>query len=87
MPLDHFSINVPPTKLEDVIKFLTTSLAHFGFKEHMRPIPEVVGMGDSKSAYFWINGRLPENADPATMEGLLKATHIAFTAESELQAL
>ena len=42
MPADHFSLVVPQAKLEDLVSFLTNSLGHLGFKEMMRPVPNVV---------------------------------------------
>ncbi|KAH8674620.1 hypothetical protein BGZ60DRAFT_429610 [Tricladium varicosporioides] len=81
MPCDHFTIRVPPSSYEPLIEFLTKSLAHLGFKEHLRPIPEVVGMGEERP-YLWLDGRLPEGVDEAAVKGPLKGNHIAFTAKS-----
>lgn len=80
MPCDHFSTTVPPSSYEPLIEFLTKSLAHLGFKEHMRPIPQVVGMGEG-SPYFWLDCRLPEGVDETAAKALLKGNHIAFTAK------
>ncbi len=55
MPLDHLSFTVPQSKLEGMVTFLTSSLQHMGFREHMRPIPSVVGMGDAVQ-FLWIVG-------------------------------
>lgn len=82
MPADHFTIVVPQPKFEGVITFLTTSLAHMGFKEHMRPVPTVVGLGE-QHPYLWFVGLDPKDADEKTQEAILKHVHIAFTAESE----
>ena len=81
MPLDHFSLIVPSPYLEDMVTFLTTSLAHMGFKEMLRPIPTVVGMGDT-SPFLWIACIDPNDGDVKTQEACLKKQHIAFTAES-----
>jgi hypothetical protein len=83
MPADHFSLVVPEAKLEDLISFLTKSLGHLGFKEMMRPVPNVVGLGE-ESPYFWIRALCPEDVDGKSVDGLLKQNHIAFTAESKL---
>ena len=82
MPVDHFSIYVPVSKIDAIVTFLTSSLQHLGFKEFVRPVPFVVGMGESKP-YFWITGINPEEVDEKMLEVLLKKQHIAFTAESE----
>ncbi len=81
MPLDHFSLVVPTSKVEDLITFLTASLQHVGFKEHMRPIPTVVGLGEDRP-YIWITGVDSQTGDEE-QESLLKKHHIAFTAHSE----
>ena len=86
MPLDHFSLLVPQSKLDGMVTFLTSSLQHMGFKEHMRPVPSVVGMGDAVP-FLWIAGLGPEDGDEKTQESLLKRQHIAFTAESKSSIL
>lgn len=82
MPLDHFSITVPTSSVDGVAKFLVSSLGHMGFKEFVRPIPTVVGLGDSKP-WLWISGKDAENGDQKSQEALLKGTHVALTAESK----
>ncbi|KAL8726229.1 MAG: hypothetical protein Q9166_006854 [cf. Caloplaca sp. 2 TL-2023] len=84
MPLDHFSLIVPAKAVDPLIAFLTTSLAHLGFKEHIRYGPYVVGLGET-FPYFWIVGIMPEDADEKTMDGVLKRQHIAFCAENAEQ--
>lgn len=80
MPCDHFAILVPPSKLEDVINFLTTSMSHLGFKELMRPDPVVAGLGETMP-YLWIAGYLPEGVDEKTFEPMLRQNHAAFKAK------
>lgn len=82
MPVDHFSLVVPSSKLEDLITFLKSSLQHMGFKEFWRPIPTVVGLGDSRP-YMWIAGVDPKTGDTEGQESLVKREHIAFTADSQ----
>ncbi|TVY40128.1 hypothetical protein LOCC1_G006875 [Lachnellula occidentalis] len=81
MPLDHMTLTVPQAKLEDIIKFLTTSLQPLGFKEMMRPLPNIVGLGDT-APLFWLN---THDGDAETQEALFKKAHIAFTATSAEQ--
>ncbi|KAL8811908.1 MAG: hypothetical protein Q9223_001405 [Gallowayella weberi] len=85
MPLDHISIVVPASKVEPFVSFLIASLAHTGFKEHVRYGPYIVGLGEERHAYFWIAGTVPEDADEKTVEAVLKCQHIAFNAESAEQ--
>ncbi|KAL8679786.1 MAG: hypothetical protein Q9186_003951 [Xanthomendoza sp. 1 TL-2023] len=83
MPLDHFSLAVPASKVDPLVSFFTTSLAHMGFKEHIRYGSYIVGLGEENAAYFWIAGIVPEDTDEKTVEAVLRKQHIAFTAESE----
>ena len=81
MALDHFSFIVPKSSLEGVVAFLASSLQHMGFKEMIRPVPYVVGMGDTKP-FLWIACIDAKDVDQMTVEIFLKNQHIAFTAES-----
>lgn len=85
MPCDHLSLQVPNTKLEEVTQFLLASLSHLGFKEFMRPVPHVVGLGETMP-YLWIAGVECDQLDTATFETLNKHAHIAFAAESKSDA-
>ena len=69
-----------------MVTFLTSSLQHMGFKEHMRPIPSVVGMGDA-TPFLWTAGLSSKDGDEKTQETLLKRQHVAFTAESKSSIL
>ncbi|KAL8788918.1 MAG: hypothetical protein Q9213_001441 [Squamulea squamosa] len=84
MPLDHFSLVVPASKVDPLISFLTTSLQHLGFKEHVRYGPTIVGLGE-EMPYFWIAGTVSDDADGKTVEEVLKKQHIAFTADNHEQ--
>lgn len=83
MPVDHYTLQVPASKMEELIAFLLASLGHMGIKEHYRPIPEVAGLGDPDRPYFWISGLIPAGTDEGTVLALLKSNHMAFTAKSE----
>lgn len=82
MPCDHFSLQVPPSKFDELVNFLVSSLAHMGFKEHWRPVPQVVGLGEERP-YLWISALIPDNTDADTVAALLRTNHMAFTAESK----
>ena len=70
MPLDHFSVAVPSSKLEGMVAFLTNSLQYLGFKEHVRfPTPVAVGLGDTRP-YMWIFAVDPDEADEKTQLAL-----------------
>jgi hypothetical protein len=82
MPIDHFTLLVSQPKVDPLITFLTTALAHLDFKEIVRPVPNVVGLGE-QAPYFWISGLVPEGVEENSLENALKGLHIAFTAQSE----
>ncbi|KAL8976633.1 MAG: hypothetical protein Q9205_007396 [Flavoplaca limonia] len=79
MPLDHSSLTVPPSAVAPLITFLTSSLAHLGFKEHIRFGPHVIGMGE-EMPYFWLVGIVSEDADEKTVKEVLGGGHFAFGA-------
>ncbi|KAI4219680.1 MAG: hypothetical protein L6R36_008155 [Xanthoria steineri] len=81
MPLNHSSFTLPALKVAPLLTFLTSSLAHLGFKEHARFGPYVVGLGEER-AYFWLAGILSEDVDGKTMDEVLSKQHFAFTAEN-----
>ncbi|KUJ23901.1 uncharacterized protein LY89DRAFT_712866 [Mollisia scopiformis] len=86
MPCDHYSLQVPESKFEDVVAFLLTSLKHIGFKEFYRPIPTCVGLGDGRP-YLWIQAVPEGDGLGEALEILLSKhhTHMAFTAETHEQ--
>jgi len=82
MPVNHFSICVPTASVSELAAWLITSLQHMGFKEFMRPVPWAVGMGET-TPYFWIYGVDAEaGAAASSYADILKANHVAFTAQS-----
>lgn len=84
MPIDHFSLTVPLTKLEAMVIFLSTSLHHLGFKEITRPIPTVIGMGEGMP-YFWLSTL--EDGDEKTIDAILRKQHVAFNAKSKFAVI
>ncbi|KAI5807753.1 hypothetical protein DFH27DRAFT_511529 [Peziza echinospora] len=81
MPLDHFSLTVPRRTFEGLVKFLLDSLQHMGYKEHMRPMPNVVGLGDT-APFLWFVGADLQDGEEELQVALLKRQHIAFTAKN-----
>lgn len=82
MPVDHFSIVIPSSKVDGMATFLTESLQHIGgFKEHLRFGPQMVGMGET-GPYCWLFG---VEMDASAMADVLKKYHVAFTAETNAQ--
>ena len=80
--IDHIGITVPHAKLEEEVKFFEKALSPLGVKELWRPIPEVVGMGDSmQNPFLWVSGVERGTQNPITTEG--PAWHVAFKAKGE----
>ena len=82
MQVDHVSLAVPYAKLDAEVAFLTSSMAHMGFKECMRPHPAVVGMGSS-SPFLWVSG--VDNARNEIVENgnRILGVHLAITAKGK----
>ena len=80
MPLDHFSVIVPEGRLEDMTTWVLASNSIFGFKEIMRPVSHVVGLGEIRP-YFWV---ISDPTTKATEEQVRewRKQHVAFTVES-----
>jgi hypothetical protein len=81
MPLHHFCLAVPQSKLEPFVTFLTSSLQTLGFKQLVRPIPSIVGLGET-TPYLWVNVPNIGGGDVEMHEAILKKQHIAFSATS-----
>ncbi|CZR56067.1 uncharacterized protein PAC_05955 [Phialocephala subalpina] len=79
MPAHHFTLQVPESKFEEVVAFLVSSLKHTGFKEFFRPIPTVVGLGET-NPYLWIAAVPEGNGVGPVLENLLKHNHLGFEA-------
>ena len=44
------------SQFEAEITFLISSFSHLGMKEFLRPVPGVVGLGDTDRPWLWIAG-------------------------------
>lgn len=85
MSLHHFCVLVPPAKAEGLITFLKASLAHLDFKEFLRPVPGMVGLGRDRP-YLWIDSyHVVEEAEINAVQRMLDVMHVAFTADSKVQ--
>jgi hypothetical protein len=61
------------------IDFLTNSFAHLGFKEFVRPIPGVAGLGDDTGAWFWLSGI--QDGKPIPDDTTVLRVHVALKAK------
>ena len=83
MSLHHFCVLVPAAKAEGLITFLKASLAHLQFKEFLRPVAGMVGLGKDRP-YLWIDSyHVVNDADIEAVERMLDVMHVAFQADSE----
>ena len=74
MGLAHLAINVQEEDFDKTLNFYLTALAPLGYKELMRPIDIVVGLGADCGPDFWVAVRPGANKK--------QDAHIAFTAPS-----
>lgn len=73
-----------------MVDWLTASLSHLGFREHYRPVPLAVGLGEDANAYFWIaplyfseqEVEALTDAEKGAVTKALGRNHIAFEAKS-----
>jgi len=81
MPLsiDHTTLVVPASKLNDTVTFLLAALKPLGLKEWMRPLPNSVGLGDA-TPFFWVMG---VEGDEETLREVMRSEHFAFAAASK----
>ncbi|KAK2735713.1 hypothetical protein FQN57_001162 [Myotisia sp. PD_48] len=76
MGFSHIGICVPQEKFDETVSFYLATLAPLGFKEHMRPLPNTVGLGVWYPD-FWITG-VPMSASTEGKEVVCAPTHVAF---------
>jgi hypothetical protein len=81
MPLsiDHTTLVVPISKVNDMVKVLLAALEPLGLREWMRPIPTSFGLGD-KTPFFWVSG---VSGDEQTLQAVMQNEHFAFSAASK----
>ena len=82
MPLDHTSLPVAFSKVDAEVSFFLTAFAHMGVKEHARPVPGVVGIGDDAGAWLWFSG-FDHNFTPIADDANVFRIHVALVAKSE----
>lgn len=84
MVFSHLGFCVPQSKLDQVVSFYVSALAPLGYKELIRPVPHVVGLG-VQYPDFWITGApessVPEPSAPGTLS--VAPLHIAFDADGK----
>ncbi|EXJ78940.1 hypothetical protein A1O3_08440 [Capronia epimyces CBS 606.96] len=80
MPIDHTSLPVPFSKVDDEVNFILAAFKHVGVKEFIR-YPGVVGLGDD-TAYLWISG-IDEARQPIPDDVKLLRTHLALAVKGK----
>ena len=90
MGFSHIGFCVPHHKFDETVAFYLSALAPLGYKEHMRPVDNVVGLGVYYPD-FWITGVKDGEAeaegqgeeDATAAQTNRKPIHIAFSANSK----
>jgi hypothetical protein len=75
MPIDHIGLHVPTDSFDSLVEFYKTILTPLGYKEMMRPMDNVVGLGE-KVPDFWIA------ADTEANTPTVGPIHFAFSTMS-----
>jgi lactoylglutathione lyase len=75
MPIDHIGLNVPVESFDSIVEFYKKALTPLGYKEMMRPVDNVVGLGE-KVPDFWIA------ADTEAKTPAAGQLHLAFSTMS-----
>jgi hypothetical protein len=52
--ISHFGINCAPSEFDEILAFYLAALKPLGYKELMRPVQKVVGLGNGCAPEFWI---------------------------------
>ncbi|EEH21278.1 hypothetical protein PABG_03509 [Paracoccidioides brasiliensis Pb03] len=78
MGLSHIGFCVPAARFDEVVAFYKAALAPLGYKEHMRPVENVVGLGVYYPD-FWITGVKAEDYNREEDGDVsMKPAHVAF---------
>ncbi|KAK2795456.1 hypothetical protein FQN52_005223 [Onygenales sp. PD_12] len=77
MPISHIGLSVPLSRFNETVTFYKSALAPLGYKEHLRPVENVVGLG-AMYPDFWITGVKDDDDDdePAQQQ---PSVHVAFS--------
>jgi hypothetical protein len=52
--ISHFGINCTASEFDDLVAFYLAALKPLGYKEMLRPVDKVVGLGNGWAPEFWI---------------------------------
>lgn len=86
MPVDHTSLPVPFSKVDEEVTWLIAAYGHMGFKVHKSPVPGVVGVGDETGPFLWIFG-YDENFAQIPDDARIFRTHLAMSAKGKIPVL
>ncbi|KAH0844093.1 hypothetical protein AYO21_02152 [Fonsecaea monophora] len=82
MSCHHLSYPVAFSKVDAEVAFLVGAFGHMGLKEFMRPVPGVVGLGDTKP-WLWVSGL--EDRQPIPDDAKVLRNHLALEAKDRAQ--
>lgn len=83
MPIDHTSIPVPFSKVDQEVAWFLAAYGHMGFKVYHSPVPGVVGVGDETGPFLWISG-FDHNFTPIPDDAVIFRTHLALSAKGKV---
>ncbi|KIW15403.1 hypothetical protein PV08_05449 [Exophiala spinifera] len=79
----HLCLPCPASKLEAEVAFFSNACAHMGVKEVMRPVPTVVGLGET-APWLWISG-VDGKREPIADTEQIHPVHLALAAKDQAQ--
>lgn len=83
MPVNHTSLPVPFSKVDQEVAWFLAAYAHMDFKQFQSPVPGVVGISDETGPFLWISG-YDENFSPIPDDAKIFRTHLAMTAKGKI---
>lgn len=82
MPVDHTSLPVPFSKVDQEVAWFLAAYGHMGFKVSHSPVPGVVGIKDETGPFLWISG-YDENFSPIPDDANIFRIHLALVAKGK----
>lgn len=55
--ISHLGISCAPSEFDQVLAFYLAALKPLGYREMMRPVEKVVGLGNGWAPEFWIGAK------------------------------
>lgn len=82
MGVAHFGIKCAPSEFDELLAFYLAALKPVGYKEQLRPVDKVVGLGNGWAPDFWIVSQDSYN-DISIEQRKKLGIHFAFLGKGE----